>query len=233
MALVEYESRLRLRPPRPISFAAFPLAFQVIFLERHIRFSSADSERRRRKQKASVDIEIETTKASTKNSLHLRRPSPFEIDYRPLSHPRLQLSITSPPVLPSPLPRALSPDHDRIARRRGRAPADLRHHLPSRRRQDHPDRAPAAGRRRDPAGGRGAGARRAAADAVGLDEDRARARHLRLGLGDDLRSRGPDVQPARHPGPRGLLGRHLPHPDRRRRRGHGAGRRARGSSRRR
>ena len=78
---------------------------------------------------------------------------------------------------------------------------------------------------RDPRGRRRAGARREPAHPVRLDEDRARAGHLGLGLGDDVRPRRPDVQPAGHAGPRGLLGRHLPHADRRRLRRHGAGRR--------
>ena len=62
---------------------------------------------------------------------------------------------------------------DEIARRR-----TFRDHLAPRRRQDHADREAAAVRRRDPARRRGQGARRAAARALGLDGDRARARHL-------------------------------------------------------
>ena len=112
----------------------------------------------------------------------------------------------------------------------GPAPQDLRHHRAPRRRQDHADGAYPAVRRGHPGGRRGAGARREPAHTVRLDEDRKGARHLRLRLGDDVRAhhvgrRGQDVQPARHAGPRGLLGRHLSHPDRRRLRHHGAGRR--------
>jgi small GTP-binding protein len=69
-------------------------------------------------------------------------------------------------------------------------PPHLRHHLASRRGQDHADRKAAAARRRDPLGGRGQGARAGAAGAVGLDEDRAAARDLGHLLGDDLRAEG-------------------------------------------
>ena len=48
-------------------------------------------------------------------------------------------------------------------------------------------RATSANRQGDPAGGRGEGARRAAAGALGLDGGRARARHLRLLGGGELR----------------------------------------------
>ncbi len=98
----------------------------------------------------------------------------------------------------------------------GRAAPDLRDHLASRRRQDHADRAPAAARRRDPCRRPRQGARRGPARQIRLDEDRAGARHLRHQRGDDLRVRGRGVQPARHAGPRGFLGRHLPHAHRRR-----------------
>ena len=59
------------------------------------------------------------------------------------------------------------------------------------------------------------------ADPLRLDGHRARARHLGRHLGDDLRVRRLRLQPARHAGPRGLLGGHLPHADRRRLRRHG------------
>ena len=48
-------------------------------------------------------------------------------------------------------------------------------------------------------------------DALRLDEDRARARHLRRHLGDDLRIWRQRLQPARHARPRGFRRRHLPH----------------------
>ena len=115
-------------------------------------------------------------------------------------------------------------DHDIPARSR-RAAAHLRDHLAPRRRQDHADREAAAVRRRDPARRRGQGARRGAARALGLDEGRARARHLGDRLGDDLRVRRLHLQPARHAGPRGLQRGHLPHADRGRLGGHGDRRR--------
>ena len=100
-------------------------------------------------------------------------------------------------------------------------PAHLRDHLAPRRGQDHADREAAAAGRRDPPRRRGQGARAGAARALGLDEDRAAARHLGDQLGDDLRARRHHLQPARHAGPRGLLGGHLPHADRGRFGGHG------------
>src|SRR6266851_8281474 len=74
--------------------------------------------------------------------------------------------------------------------RRDCAPAYLCDHFASGRRQDHFDREIAAVRRSDPAGGRSQSARRAAAGALGLDGGRARARHLGLLGGDELRARG-------------------------------------------
>jgi peptide chain release factor 3 len=60
--------------------------------------------------------------------------------------------------------------------------------------------------------------RRAAAGALGLDGGRARARHLGLLGGDELRARGAGLQPARHAhqdfSPLGFQRGHLPHPDR-------------------
>ena len=114
------------------------------------------------------------------------------------------------------------------ARRRDRAPAHLRHHLASGRRQDHADRKAAAVRRRDPARRPRQGQAQPPLHPVRLDGDRAGARHLGRHLGDDLRIRQPGLQPARHAGPRGLLRGHLPHADRgrfgrdgdRRRQGH-------------
>ena len=97
-------------------------------------------------------------------------------------------------------------------RRSGHPPAHLRHHLASGCGQDDVDREAAAVRRRDPARGRSQGQGQPAPDAVRLDGHRARARHLGRHVGDDLRTCGLRLQPARHAGPRGLLGRHVPHP---------------------
>ena len=66
------------------------------------------------------------------------------------------------------------------------------------------------------------------ARALGLDEDRAAARHLGHHLGDAFRVWRRGVQSSRHAGPRGFQRGHLPHPDRgrfggdgdRRRQGH-------------
>src|SRR5260370_38151391 len=77
--------------------------------------------------------------------------------------------------------RLMSTLTDEIARRRTFAIISA-----SGRRQDHLDREIAAVWRGDPAGGRGEGARRAAAGALGLDGGRARARHLGLLGGDEL-----------------------------------------------
>ena len=108
----------------------------------------------------------------------------------------------------------------------GRRPAaHARDHLASRRGQDHADRKAAAVRRRDPSGRRGQGQGRAAAGALGLDEDRAAARHLGHDLGHDLRVWRLHLQPARHAGPRGFQRGHLPHADRGRFGDHGARRR--------
>src|SRR5262245_16493746 len=82
--------------------------------------------------------------------------------------------------------------------RSGFPTADLRHHLAPRRGQDDAHREAAALRRRHPARRRGEGPRRGAARALGLDEGRAGARHLRHRLGDDLRVRRLHLQPARH-----------------------------------
>ena len=108
---------------------------------------------------------------------------------------------------------AESPSRSPLARRSGAA-ADLCDHLPSGRRQDHADRKAAAVRRRHQSGRPGQGQGRTAQHPFRLDEDRARARHLGRHLGDDLRVRGPCLQPSGHAGPRGLFGRHLPHADR-------------------
>ena len=102
-----------------------------------------------------------------------------------------------------------------------RASAHVRHHLAPRRRQDHADREAAAVRRRDPACRRSARQGQPPPDPLGLDGHRARARHLRRHLGDDLRIRRLRLQPARHPRPRGLFRGHLPHADGRRFRRHG------------
>ena len=98
--------------------------------------------------------------------------------------------------------------------RRGRAPPHVRDHLAPGRRQDHADREAAAVRRRDQSRRAGEGQGRPAQHALGLDEDRARARHLGRHLGDDVRVRRPGLQPARHAGPRGLFRGHLSHADR-------------------
>ena len=78
------------------------------------------------------------------------------------------------------------------------------------------DREAAAVRRRHPCRGRGQGAWRGPARALGLDEDRAAARHLGHHLGDAFRVRRRGVQSSRHAGPRGFQRGHLPHADRRR-----------------
>ena len=82
--------------------------------------------------------------------------------------------------------------------RTARNPPHLRDHLPSGRRQDDADRTPAEGVWRHSARRSGPGARRTAADAIGLDGDRTKARHLRHLLGDDIRARRADLQPARY-----------------------------------
>ena len=99
--------------------------------------------------------------------------------------------------------------------------ADLCHHLASRRRQDHADRAIAAVGRRDPSGGSGQGPRRGAPRPLRLDEDRAGTRHFGHDRGDDLRVRRHGVQSARHAGPRRFLRGYLPHADGGRFRGDG------------
>ena len=66
-------------------------------------------------------------------------------------------------------------------------------------------------RRGDQARRAGQGQARPAHHPLGLDGDRARARHFGGHLGDDLRVRRPRVQPARHARPRGFLRGHLPH----------------------
>ena len=104
-------------------------------------------------------------------------------------------------------------------------PPHLRDHLPPRRGQDDAHRKTALFRRRNPSRRRSEGARAKPPRAVGLDEDRAAARHLGHLVGDDLRTRRHHLQPARHAGPRGLQRRHLSHPHRGRFRGHGHRRR--------
>ena len=117
-----------------------------------------------------------------------------------------------------------SPDPLPLPHRRGRCPsAHLRHHLASGCRQDHADREAAAVRRGHPSGRRGQGQGRAAAGAVGLDEDRAAARDLGHHLGDDVRVCRLHLQPAGHAGPRRLQRGHLPDADGGRLRDHGAG----------
>jgi hypothetical protein len=106
--------------------------------------------------------------------------------------------------------------------RRGPPPADLRHHQPPRRGEDDAHREAAAVRRRDPPGRQRQGAPRRAPRDLRLDEARAGARHLGDLERHAVRVSGQAGQPARHAGPRRLLGRHLPHADRRRQRGHAA-----------
>src|SRR5882724_8844827 len=77
---------------------------------------------------------------------------------------------------------------DEYPDRRDFAPAHLCDYFASGRRQDHADREIAAVWRGDTAGGRGQGAGRAAAGALGLDGSRARARHFGLLGGDELRA---------------------------------------------
>ena len=112
------------------------------------------------------------------------------------------------------------------ARPKVRVAPDLRDHLAPGRRQDDADREAARRSGAIQQAGAVRGARRKrAAHALGLDGDRAAARHLDHLLGDDLRAPRADLQPARYAGPLGLLRGHLPHADRRRRRGHGDRRR--------
>ena len=106
--------------------------------------------------------------------------------------------------------------------RRGGAPADVRHHQPPRRRQDHADREVPALRRCGAAGRRGQGARGAPLGDVGLDGAREAARHLDQLDGAAVPLPRPRREPARHAGPQGLLRGHVPRARRRRRRGHGA-----------
>jgi hypothetical protein len=126
--------------------------------------------------------------------------------------------------LPAVAQQQLTPS-DEYPDRRDFAPAHLCDYFASRRRQDHLDREIAAVWRGDTAGGRGQGAGRPAAGALGLDGDRARARHLGLLGGDELRTRGPRLQPARHAGSPGFQRGYLSHPHRGRQRGNGARRR--------
>ena len=72
---------------------------------------------------------------------------------------------------PTPIPQQLK-RIDEYPDGRDFAPAHLRDHFASGRREDHLDREIAAVRRRYPAGGRGQGARRPAAGALGLDGGR-------------------------------------------------------------
>ena len=108
---------------------------------------------------------------------------------------------------------------------RDRPAPHLRDHLAPGRRQDHADREVPALRRRHPDGRPGARQGRGAPHPLGLHEARAGARHLGLRLGDVVPVPRLVVQPRRHPRPLGLLRGHLPHADRRRRRGHGDRRR--------
>ena len=91
-----------------------------------------------------------------------------------------------------------SGDPCRRARSRTRTPHCTRYAIAGRRIVDRRARASAnpspGGQTRDKA-------RRAAAGALGLDGGRARARHLGLLGGDELRARGARLQPARHAGP--------------------------------
>ena len=115
--------------------------------------------------------------------------------------------------------------HARNTRRGGLPPPHIRDHLAPGRRQDDADGEAASLRRRDPARRRGQGEEEPHSLALGLDEHRTRARHLRRHLGDDLRIWRPRLQPARHARPRGLRRRHLPHADGGRRGGDGDRRR--------
>ena len=98
--------------------------------------------------------------------------------------------------------------HDHTARR-GAPPPHLCHHLPPRRGQDHPHREAAALRRCHPDRGQRQGAQGVAPCHVRLDGDREAARHLGGQLGDADGVPRLRHQPAGHPGPQGLLGRHL------------------------
>src|SRR3546814_6308536 len=75
--------------------------------------------------------------------------------------------------------------------------------------------------RRDPYGGGCEGAWANAARALGLDEDRAAARHFGDLVGDDLRAPRARLQSARHAGARGFQRGHLSHAHRCRQRGDG------------
>ena len=133
--------------------------------------------------------------------------------------------VTRPHVRRRPFSRIAFP----LAAFRGSvAAADFCDHFPPGRRQDHADRKAPVVRGRHQSGRPGQGQGRTPQHPFRLDEDRARARHLRRHLGDDFRVRRPRLQPSGHAGPRGLFGRHLPHADRgqlgrdgdRRRQGH-------------
>ena len=107
------------------------------------------------------------------------------------------------------------------ARARGRAPPDVRHHLASRRGQDHAHREAAAVCRRDRAGRRGSRPQGSQGRDVRLDGARAAARHLDYVCGARVRDSGaPHVAP-RHARPQGLQRRHVPRAHRRRQRRHG------------
>ncbi|CAA9326421.1 MAG: Peptide chain release factor 3, partial [uncultured Gemmatimonadetes bacterium] len=108
-------------------------------------------------------------------------------------------------------------------RRRGPPPADLRHYQPPGRREDHAHGEAPPVRRGHPPCREREGAPRRAPRHLGLDADGAGARHLRDLLRPPVRVPGARGQPAGHPGARGLLGRHVPHPDRGRQRGDAAG----------
>jgi peptidyl-dipeptidase Dcp len=106
------------------------------------------------------------------------------------------------------------------------APAHLRDHLASRRRQDHADRKAAAVRRRHPARRRRsrprASARNTRSDWMKIERERGISVVTSVMT---FEYRGLRVQPARHAGPRGLFRGHLPHADRGRFRGDGDRRR--------
>ncbi len=118
--------------------------------------------------------------------------------------------------MPRPQAPARKPDerYCRAPCARSAPPPHICHHLPPRRGQDHADRETAAVLRRDPDRRQRQGAQGQPPCHLRLDGDREAARHLG-GLQCDAdgvpRLRH---QPARHPRPPGLLGRHLSRADR-------------------
>ena len=154
-------------------------------------------------------------------------PTPRE---RAALHPGAGSTNSQDCATPWPLPatwRDAGPMIKRAHAHPTRQTAHVRDHFSPGRRQDDADGEAAVCRRCDPSGRQREGAGRGAAGAIGLDEDRAGARHLGYLIRDVVRIRRVAVQPARHAGPRRFLGGHLPDAYRRRQRRHGDRRGAR------